>query len=109
VVSVIRGVWLVLLELTILRFAWTFNFDYSHYMLAGVIWMISWCMILTALLVRLPVFALTVFSIAIIAGHNITDSFVQQWHPWQMGESVGCGKACISATALRSAAADPRS
>jgi len=83
---VIRGVWLVLLELTILRFAWTFNFDYSHYMLAGVIWMIGWCMILTALLVRLPIFALTVFSIAIIAGHNITDSYVQQLAPLANGK-----------------------
>ena len=39
-----RGLWLVLLELTVLRVAWTFNFDFSHYLLAGVIWVIGWCM-----------------------------------------------------------------
>src|SRR3989454_627245 len=49
----IRGVWLVLLELTVLRVAWTFNFDFANYMLAGVIWVIGWCMILMAGLVRL--------------------------------------------------------
>ena len=52
-----RGAWLVLLELTVLRFGWTFNFDYAHYVLAGVIWVIGWCMILMAALVRLPVAA----------------------------------------------------
>src|SRR4029079_17370406 len=49
-----RGAWLVLLELTVLRFAWTFNFDYAHYTLAGVIWVIGWCMILMAGFVYLP-------------------------------------------------------
>src|SRR5262249_33434280 len=50
-----RGAWLVLLELTYFRFVWTFNMDYQHYMLAGVIWMLGWCMILMAALVHLPV------------------------------------------------------
>ena len=44
----------MLLELTVIRVAWTFNFDFSHYLLAGVIWVIGWCMVLMAGLVRLP-------------------------------------------------------
>ncbi len=43
-----RGLWLVLLELTVIRVAWTFNVDFANYMLAGVIWMIGWCMVLLA-------------------------------------------------------------
>ena len=37
-------------------------------MLAGVIWIIGWCMILMALLVRLPAVAVGVFGVVVIAG-----------------------------------------
>jgi uncharacterized membrane protein len=70
-----RGLWLVLLELTVLRVAWTFNFDFAHYMLAGVIWMIGWCMVLMAGFVFLPRMAIAVGSVVIIAGHNVVDFF----------------------------------
>src|ERR1700722_13569818 len=70
-----RGLWLVLLELTVLRVAWTFNFDFSHYMLAGVLWLIGWCMVLMAGIVYLPVAAIAGIGIAIILLHNVTDLF----------------------------------
>lgn len=70
---VTRGAWLVFLELTLLRVAWTFNFDFAHYMLAGVIWVIGWSMILMAGLVRLPVVAVGIFGCIVIAGHNALD------------------------------------
>lgn len=70
---VTRGLWLVLLELTVLRVAWTFNFDFAHYELAGVLWMIGWCMVLMAASVRLPLLLNAVTGVAIIALHNVTD------------------------------------
>lgn len=71
-----RGAWLVLLELTVLRVAWTFNFDFAHYEMAGVIWVIGWCMIILAGLVRLPLRVVGIIGIAIIAGHNLLDGYV---------------------------------
>ncbi|HEY7192646.1 MAG TPA: heparan-alpha-glucosaminide N-acetyltransferase domain-containing protein [Gemmatimonadales bacterium] len=66
----VRGIWLVLLELTVLRVCWTFNFDFRHYMLAGVIWVIGWCMILMAAFVRLQPKTVGIIGAAIIALHN---------------------------------------
>jgi uncharacterized membrane protein len=74
---VTRGLWLVLLELTVLRVAWTFNFDFGHYLLAGVIWVIGWCMVLLAGLIFLPVRALAGFGLVVVLGHNILDRFSQ--------------------------------
>ena len=66
----IRGVWLVLLELTVIRVAWTFNFDFPNYLLAGVIWVIGWCMMLTSALVRLRPNTVGAIGIGIILFHN---------------------------------------
>src|SRR6266550_3048221 len=67
----VRGVWLVLLELTVIRVCWTFNFDFRNYLLAGVIWVIGWCMILMAALVRLRPRTVGVIGVAIITLHNL--------------------------------------
>ena len=68
-----RGLWLVLLELTMLRVAWTFNVEFGGYNMAGVIWVIGWCMVALALLARLPLAAIGAFGLVIIAGHNVFD------------------------------------
>jgi uncharacterized membrane protein len=70
----IRGVWLIFLELSFLRVAWTFNFDFMHYEMAGVIWVIGCCMILMAGLVKLPVSVVGTIGLVIIAAHNLMDS-----------------------------------
>jgi uncharacterized membrane protein len=67
----IRGAWLIVLELTVLRVAWTFNFDFAGYEMAGVIWVIGWCMILMAGLTKLPIAAVGTIGVLIIAGHNL--------------------------------------
>jgi uncharacterized membrane protein len=70
----IRGAWLIFLEFTVLRFAWTFNFDYLHYEMAGVIWVIGICMMLMAGLVKLPLSVVGTLGVVIIAAHNLMDS-----------------------------------
>jgi uncharacterized membrane protein len=66
----VRGVWLVLLELTVIRVAWTFNFDFANYLLAGVLWVIGWCMIIMSWLVRMRPRTVGIVGVAIIALHN---------------------------------------
>jgi uncharacterized membrane protein len=66
----VRGVWLIFLELTILRVAWTFNFDFQHYLLAGVIWMIGWSMIVLAAVVYLPTTLIAIIGISLIVLHT---------------------------------------
>jgi uncharacterized membrane protein len=61
-----RGLMLVALELTVIRFSWTFNFHYSRFVLAGVIWMLGWCMVCLAGLVRLSTRSLAVLGIGMI-------------------------------------------
>jgi uncharacterized membrane protein len=67
---VIRGLWLVLFELTLLRFAWTFNFDYAIFIFVGVIWVIGWSMVILAGLAFLPTAVVGAIGVIVIVAHN---------------------------------------
>jgi uncharacterized membrane protein len=63
---VTRGLLLMLLELTVVRFSWTFNVNYRQFTLFGVIWMLGCCMVLLAALVRLSPKTLGIIGVLII-------------------------------------------
>src|SRR5690349_8267832 len=67
-----RGLWLVLLEITAVRFALFFNLDNSL-ILVTVIWALGWSMVALAGLVWLGSRALLAVSLATIVGHNLLD------------------------------------
>jgi uncharacterized membrane protein len=68
-----RGLWLILLELTVVRcFGFQFNVDYRVTMLL-VFWALGWSMIALSALVHLPLPVVTAFGVALIAGHNLFD------------------------------------
>ncbi|MEO5815277.1 MAG: heparan-alpha-glucosaminide N-acetyltransferase domain-containing protein [Gemmatimonadaceae bacterium] len=69
---VTRGLWLILLELTVIRFLWQFNLDY-RLTLIDVIWALGWAMIVLGLLVRLPLRAIAAIGLVMIATHNLFD------------------------------------
>jgi uncharacterized membrane protein len=66
-----RGALLIVLEFTVIRFAWTFNLNYNEFMLAGVIWMLGACMMLMAALVYLRPFVVGMIGLAIIFLQNV--------------------------------------
>ena len=68
-----RGLFLVVLELTLVNFAWTFQLPPSVIYLQ-VIWAIGLSMIALSALVWLPRPVLLLLAIGIIAGHNLLDT-----------------------------------
>jgi uncharacterized membrane protein len=67
---VTRGLLLVVLELTMIRFLWAFHIDYSEFVLAGVIWMLGWCMILLAAMVWLKPRTIGIIGVLIVVGQS---------------------------------------
>src|SRR6188474_3137436 len=66
-----RGVMLVLLELTVIRLSWTFTPASLGAPLAGVIWMLGWCMVLMSGLVRLPIRAIAILGLVTIFAQDL--------------------------------------
>jgi uncharacterized membrane protein len=67
-----RGLWLIFLELVVMRFALQFNFDYRVTIIT-VLWALGWAMIVLAALIRLPTWAIGAFAALLIVGHNALD------------------------------------
>ena len=70
---VTRGLWLILLELTVVRALVWFNVDYHFAMQLQVIWVIGVGMVMLAGLIHLPLRLVAAISIAMIALHNTLD------------------------------------
>jgi len=70
---VTRGLWLILLEFTVVRSAVTFNLDYRFLGAMQVIWVIGISMIVLAALIYLPLRIVASSAIVMIALHNVLD------------------------------------
>ena len=88
-----RGLWLIVLELTVVRLGWEFNFNYSL-AFVQVIWAIGCSMIALSALVYLPSRVVGAFGVAMVVAHNLADGLnpgqlgVFGW-PWQVLHAGG--------------------
>ncbi|MEK6283267.1 MAG: heparan-alpha-glucosaminide N-acetyltransferase domain-containing protein [Acidobacteriota bacterium] len=75
-----RGLWLIVLEFTLVRLFVFFHVDYRVLGPAQVIWVIGISMIILAGLIHLPLRAIAVFGVGMILLHNLLDGIrVQGW------------------------------
>ncbi len=68
-----RGLWLVALEVTVVRFVWTGHIGPQHLFLQ-VIWVIGASMIALAALVSLPRWVIALVALILIGGHDAFDA-----------------------------------
>ena len=69
-----RGLWLIVLEITVMRLAYDFDLSQRYPIFLLVLWVLGACMIGLAVLVWLPIGVLAVVSLAVIALHNCLDT-----------------------------------
>ena len=77
-----RGLWLIVLEFTLVRLGATFSVDYRFLGMMQVIWVIGVSMIALAGLIHLPLRVIAGFGVTMIALHNLLDRdrfHVQGW------------------------------
>lgn len=74
-----RGLWLILMEFTIVNWGWSVVFDFGFTMLQ-VIWAIGWSMIVLAALIHLPARITGILGILMILLHNTMDGIkAESW------------------------------
>jgi uncharacterized membrane protein len=70
-----RGLWIFVLEFTLVHLGWFFNFEYPI-LIGQVMWAIGLSMMALAGLVFFPTWAVTLIGIVLIAGHNALDVWI---------------------------------
>jgi uncharacterized membrane protein len=80
-----RGLWLIALELVVVRVLIWFNLDLRFLAQLQVIWAIGASMVVLSLLVRLPAGAVLTVGLALVFGHNLLDAI--RFPPWGGPES----------------------
>jgi uncharacterized membrane protein len=78
-----RGLWLIVLELTVVRIGITFNLHFDEYNFGQTIWALGWSMIVLAGLVHLPLWLTGAFGVTMVVLHNAFDGVKAA--PWQPG------------------------
>ena len=68
-----RGVWLIILDVVVMRLAMNFSLSMNYPLFLLVLWVLGWSMVTLAALVWLPSSIVLAGSIAVIAGHNLLD------------------------------------
>ncbi|MGB6032506.1 MAG: heparan-alpha-glucosaminide N-acetyltransferase domain-containing protein [Bacteroidota bacterium] len=72
-----RGLWLVIVEFTLVRFGWLFNLDYT-FTFGQVIWVIGWSMVVLSGLVFLSTRVIAAVGILMIVAHNALDGLTPE-------------------------------
>jgi uncharacterized membrane protein len=68
----IRGFWLILIDLTLIKLGWSFDVDFYR-LTAGVIFVIGASMLALAALIWLPRWAIAGVALTMLGGHNLLD------------------------------------
>jgi uncharacterized membrane protein len=68
-----RGLWLILLELTVVNFGWNFDIGFNNIYFI-TIWALGVSMIILAGLIHLPKKLILLIGIVLVFGHNLFDS-----------------------------------
>ena len=68
----IRGLWLILIDLTLIKFGWRFEVD-LYRLSAGVIFVIGASMVVLSALIWLPRWVIAGVSLIMLCGHNLFD------------------------------------
>ena len=98
-----RGLWLILTEIVVVNFAWTFDSTYS-FIILQVIWAIGISMVILSALVFLPDVVILLIGLALVFGHNLLDGLRVQgnapadllWYTLHQPQVVSVGSRLVN-------------